>query len=650
LSTLRPAGHAQPFKGIRPLPVLVCAGVVGLYVGAAKLGIELSVAHGVITPVWAPTGISLAALVLFGTRFWPAVALGALIANATSGASFPEALFISVGNTLEAVVGTTLLRRVRFRPTLDRVRDVLALVILGAVVSTTISATNGVTTLWVAGDVSGSKYGSDWVLWWVGDAMGDLMVASLLFVWLGAPLRRLSRTRTLEALALLGLLAGLSCFVFLAGYWRYPHLLFPLLVWATLRFRLQGAATSSFVVAAIAVTGAVNGTTPLGNGSATEVVQILEGLLAVITVSLLILGAVLAERDASDAALEQAHARLAEAQEVARVGSWDWDIAANRVTWSDQLYRLYGLEPRSRDVTYEWYVERVHPDDRKLVTDTVERASRDARPFSFDHRVRLPDDSVRWLHARGRVVMDEAGVPSRMLGTSQDITDRKRAEEVRENILSTVSHELRTPLTSIVGFALTLKEKGMQLGEDARAEMSAHLAEQADKLDRLLSDLLDLDRLRHGLLRPSFRATDVGGLVAEVASAYPADSHPVSVRADTVIAEVDAPKLERIVENLIANAVKHTPARTEISVSVEHQDESVLIAVDDFGPGVMEKEREAIFELFKRGAAATQVAGTGVGLSLVARFAALHGGTVWVEDNAHGGASFRVLLPTRRSG
>ena len=650
MSTLRPAGHAQPFKGIRPLPVLVCAGVVGLYVGAAKLGIELSVAHGVITPVWAPTGISLAALVLFGTRFWPAVALGALIANATSGASFPEALFISVGNTLEAVVGTTLLRRVRFRPTLDRVRDVLALVILGAVVSTTISATNGVTTLWVAGDVSGSKYGSDWVLWWVGDAMGDLMVASLLFVWLGAPLRRLSRTRTLEALALLGLLAGLSCFVFLAGYWRYPHLLFPLLVWATLRFRLQGAATSSFVVAAIAVTGAVNGTTPLGNGSATEVVQILEGLLAVITVSLLILGAVLAERDASDAALEQAHARLAEAQEVARVGSWDWDIAANRVTWSDQLYRLYGLEPRSRDVTYEWYVERVHPDDRKLVTDTVERASRDARPFSFDHRVRLPDDSVRWLHARGRVVMDEAGVPSRMLGTSQDITDRKRAEEVRENILSTVSHELRTPLTSIVGFALTLKEKGMQLGEDARAEMSAHLAEQADKLDRLLSDLLDLDRLRHGLLRPSFRATDVGGLVAEVASAYPADSHPVSVRADTVIAEVDAPKLERIVENLIANAVKHTPARTEISVSVEHQDESVLIAVDDFGPGVMEKEREAIFELFKRGAAATQVAGTGVGLSLVARFAALHGGTVWVEDNAHGGASFRVLLPTRRSG
>src|SRR5438105_14586857 len=90
--------------------------------------LHLSVAHGVVTPVWPPTGIALAALLLLGRRFWPAVALGALIANATTGASIPEAFFISIGNTLEAVVGATLLLRVRFRPELDRVRDVLALV------------------------------------------------------------------------------------------------------------------------------------------------------------------------------------------------------------------------------------------------------------------------------------------------------------------------------------------------------------------------------------------------------------------------------------------------------------------------------------------------------------------------------------------
>jgi integral membrane sensor domain MASE1 len=161
--------------------------VVGVYYGAAKLGLDLSVAHGVITPVWAPTGIALAALVLFGPRLWPAVLVAAFVANATTGASVPVALAISVGNTLEAVVGRELLARVRFRPSLERVRDVLALVVLGATVSTAVSATNGVTTLWIAGDLSRS-YGSSWLLWWSGDAMGDLLVASLLLVLVSAPL------------------------------------------------------------------------------------------------------------------------------------------------------------------------------------------------------------------------------------------------------------------------------------------------------------------------------------------------------------------------------------------------------------------------------------------------------------------------------
>ena len=628
---------------------MLFAGLVGLYVGAAKLGLHLSVAHGLITPVWAPTGIALAALVLLGPRYWPAVAIGAFIANATTGASLPEAFFISVGNALEAIVGAALLRRFRFRPALDRVRDVLALVVLGAVLSTAVSATNGVTTLWVAGEISGSKYGSDWVLWWAGDAMGDLVVASLLFVWFATSVRKLDRARTLEAVALLAALVGLSCFVFLAGYWRYPHLLFPLLIWATLRFRQLGAVTSSFVVAAIAVAGAVNGTTPLGSGSATEVVQILEGLLAGVTISVLILGAVLAEREATDEALARAHTRLAEAQEVALVGSWEWNSATGRLTWSDELYRLYGLEAQSVEMTYESFLERVHPADRKLVTDAVERALAETRPFAFDHRIIRADGRVHWLHDRGRVVADEAAVGTRMLGTSQDITDRKRAEEVRDNILATVSHELRTPLTSIFGFAVTLKERGAQLAEDARSEIVTHLAEQARRLDGLLSDLLDLDRLRHGLISPSFHSTDVGRLVADVASDYDTDLHPVTVSADSAMAEVDAPKVERIVANLLANAVKHTPPKTEIVVSVENREGTVLIAVDDCGPGVDEKQREKIFEIFNRGVAGNHVAGTGVGLALVAQFAELHSGSVWVEENARGGASFRVLLPARRS-
>src|ERR1041385_3515355 len=127
--------------------------LAGAYVAAAKLGIELSVAQGVITPLWAPTGIALAGLLLFGRTLWPAVAAGALIANATSGASFLDAAGISVGNTLEAVVGATLLLRVDLRPSLDRVRDVFALVVLGALVSPLLAASNGIGVLSLSGDV-----------------------------------------------------------------------------------------------------------------------------------------------------------------------------------------------------------------------------------------------------------------------------------------------------------------------------------------------------------------------------------------------------------------------------------------------------------------------------------------------------------------
>jgi PAS domain S-box-containing protein len=501
---LRQFNRPRPVGGTVRLADLVLFAVIGgAYVGAAKLGLALSVADGLITPVWAPTGIALASMILSGRRVWPAILVAAFITNATSGASIPVALVISVGNTLEAVVGSALLTRARFRPALDRVRDVLALILLAAVVSTAVSATIGVTALWIGDDLSGS-FGFSWFLWWSGDAMGDLLVAPFLLVLLTAPLRSIVPVRRrVEAAALLVLLAGVSAFVFLAGYWRYPHLLFPLFIWATLRFRQVGAVTSSMVVAAIAISGAVSGNTPVSGDDPTQVVQILEGLLAGIAISVLILGAVLAER-------ANAEDRLAEAQEVAHVGSWSWDIDADRVTWSAELYRLYGIADGS-PITYESFLDVVHPDDQDRMRHAVELALADRRPFSLDYRAVTPDGRVLWLHGHGQVVLDTSGKPVRMLGTAQDITERKRLDELRDTILSAVSHELRTPLTAIVGFAQTLKERSLE--PNLRTVLIENLFVQARRLEQLLADLLDLDRLRHGFVRPRFAQTDIAALV-----------------------------------------------------------------------------------------------------------------------------------------
>jgi len=628
----------------RPRYWLWLAATTGAYVGAAKLGLRLSVAHGVITPVWPPAGIALAALVLGGLRFWPAVFVGALVANATSGTSIEMAAVIAAGNTLEAAAGAYLLRRVGFRPSFERVRDVLAFTVLAALFSTTLSATNGVTALTIAGDPAASSYGSAWRLWWLGDAMGDFLVAPLLLVWATRFPWKIPRRKAAEGLLLLGLLVGMGCVVFLGGLWRYPLLLFPLLTWATFRFKQLGAATASFVVAVVAVAGVVADLTPISSHNATRGVEILQALLAVVAISLLILAATLAEREAAQVALQSAHERLAEAQAVARMGSWEWEIASGKVTWSDELYRIFGVPPGT-EVDYAAYRRRLHPEDRERARGVIEEALEARSPFVITHRIIRPDGTRRWIQGEGKPILDESGRVVRMIGTAHDITERRRLEEMRENILTTVSHELRTPLTSITGFALTLEQRGDELSPEVRREMLRNLTAQGFKLEQLLSDLLDLDRLRQGRPELALEEADVTEIARRVASAY----EPVEVIGERVTALVDAAKVERIVENLVANAVKHTEPGTRIVVSVTPDgNESALIRVDDDGPGVADDDKTRIFELFSRAPRlGAEVPGAGVGLALVAQFTALHDGEAWVQDGEGGGASFRVRLPRR---
>jgi PAS domain S-box-containing protein len=618
--------------------------VAGAYVGAAKVGLDLDVARGVITPVWGPSGIALAALLILGLRFWPAVALGAFIANVTSDSSVGVSAAIAVGNTLEAVFGTALVRRVGFRPELDRVRSVLALTVFGAVLSTAVAATNGVTVLTIANERPDS-YGTAWVLWWFGDAVGALMVAPLILVATTWYRRRLTALRAGEALVLVAALVGVGIVVFHAGAWRYPYLLFPLVLWAAIRFQSSGAAVASFVVGAVGTWGAVDGRFPLNAQNATERVQLAQALFALLAVTLLVVGATIAEREAGRVELLALASGLREAQALAHIGSWEWDIRRDVVTWSDELYRIYGLDPSEGQVDYARYLESIHPDDREFVNATVRRAREEQRPYAFEHRVLRPDGSVRTVAGRGRVIV-EGGEPVKMLGTAQDVTEQRQADRLREDILSAVSHELRTPLTAILGFAVTLEQRQSDLSKDELARVVAELGQAARRLERLLADLLDVERVRRGAIALARKETDVLELVERAIAACDLDGRRVDISGAPGRAEIDAPKVERIVENLILNAVKHTPPASSIHVRLDQAPEGVLIAVEDDGPGIADEHKRSVFETFNRGPKAlSPTPGAGIGLSLVARFAEVHGGRAWVEDRPGGGASVRVLLP-----
>jgi signal transduction histidine kinase len=444
--------------------------------------------------------------------------------------------------------------------------------------------------------------------------------------------------RIAEGVVIVGALAGVSAGVFLAGAWRYPYPLFPLLVLATLRFRQAGAAAGSFIVAAFAIAGAIGGQTPLPE-SPTTAVAILQGFIAFVAVSMLVLGATLQERDRALEDLLTTLGRLAEAQRLASIGSWEWDVPSGRVTWSDELFRIYDVPPET-PLDVETFLEYVHEADRDRVLTVIEEAARERHAFEVTHRI-VVGGREKIVVGRGDVVADEAGRLLRMAGTAQDVTEQRAAESLRDNILSTVSHELRTPLTSILGFALTLRDRGAEVGESLRRDMTEHVVSQATRLERLLTDLLDVERLRHGFVRATREATDIPILVGRVAEAT---GYPVTVEGHAVVADVDPPKLERIVENLLTNAIKHTPPGTEITARVLAEGSDLLLVVDDRGDGVADADKLQVFDLFHR-PSANGAPGTGVGLALVAQFARLHGGTVWVEDRDGGGASFRVRLP-----
>jgi signal transduction histidine kinase len=276
------------------------------YLGTARLGLSFDALGGIATTVWPPTGIALAALVLRGTHLWPAVALAAFIVNLTTGIPVWGAAIIAAGNTLEALVGATLLRRFSFDPRLTHLRDVLLLVGLAALGSTLISATFGVVAAGLANLHRAESYPVFWAVWWVGDAMGALLIAPLICVW-ASPMRVSRRPlRWLEAALLAIALTSVSMMVFrkisdlrAVELIRGTYAIVPLLIWAALRFEQRGTTAALLLVAVVAVTATATPGSYFAARTPHERLLMTDCYMAVTAISMLILVTALAERRAA---------------------------------------------------------------------------------------------------------------------------------------------------------------------------------------------------------------------------------------------------------------------------------------------------------------------------------------------------------------
>jgi PAS domain S-box-containing protein len=314
----------------------------------------------------------------------------------------------------------------------------------------------------------------------------------------------------------------------------------------------------------------------------------------------------------------------------------------------------------------------VHPDDRDRVfaADAESNVAGHGR-FSMEYRMIAKDGRIVWVQDEAALV-SLPGKTTYWQGFLLDVTERKEAEvqleraldvereatqrlravdEMKNTFLQAVSHDLRTPLAAILGLAITLERGDLHLDEADSRDLARRIAQNARRLERLVTNLLDMDRLARGIVAPKLEEVDVAALVGRVldeSQLVPAERMHTDLR--TAVQAIDAAKVERIVENLLANTARHVPRDAWIWVSVRPEVGGLTIAVEDDGPGIPAELRESVFEPFRQGGDASRHSpGVGVGLTLVRRFAQLHGGRAWVQDRDGGGASFRVFLPAAAS-
>ncbi|MGW1161588.1 MASE1 domain-containing protein [Streptomyces sp. NPDC002513] len=288
----------------------ICA-VAALYYASGKLGLLQQLVRGQVTPLWPPTGIALAGLLLLGPRVWPGIALGAFLINIRLGPSIPAVLAITTGNTLAPLCSYALLRHAGFHTRMNRFRDALALVFLGAFTGMLVSATVGSSTLLLVRALPAGGFWPTWWVWWTGDAMGVLLIAPVVLVLRSARWPKdVPASRWAEGALLVATTIGVGFLETLPAPLLVPA--FPLLTWAAFRFQRAGAAPCALTVCTFAIVAATRGSGSFAGHTLLTNMIVLQVFNGAAALTALLLAAAITERDQTREKIEQTCRRLSE--------------------------------------------------------------------------------------------------------------------------------------------------------------------------------------------------------------------------------------------------------------------------------------------------------------------------------------------------
>lgn len=343
--------------------------------------------------------------------------------------------------------------------------------------------------------------------------------------------------------------------------------------------------------------------------------------------------------------------RLRLAQRVGRLGTWQWDLASNAVSWSPEMEALHGLAEGAFGGSFEEFVARVHPEDRTATLASV--SDLQTKGFhEIEHRIVLPDGSIRWLYGRGELFRDVNETPTHALGVAEDVTERRQAAEVRERLvedlqaansakdelLGLVSHELRTPLTTLGGTASVLLRHGDRIDPASRATALLDIERGAQRLEQIIGNMLTLahaEGVQPEILEPVLLRRVIAAELAEQRERFPELQVVLHTPDELFPVLGHEGYVRQILGNLISNAGKYG-GHSPIDVILERSGDEAIVTIADRGKGIAEGELSRVFDAFFRSEqTAKRVSGIGLGLTVCKRLVELQGGR----------AAFKFSLP-----
>jgi len=369
----------------------------------------------------------------------------------------------------------------------------------------------------------------------------------------------------------------------------------------------------------------------------------------------------LAQIQSQDTALRENENKLAQAQAIAHLGYWERDLITDRLMWSSETNRVFGLSPEEDVNNFARFQELIYPEDRDMVMQAIGVALRGGPRYEVEYRVVWPSGEVRFVYSQGDVILDEAGQPRRMFGTVQDVTERKlvdevkRASKAKSEFLSRMSHELRTPLNAILGFGQLLER---QKPTEVQRERVGYILSAGKHLLDLINEVLDISRIEAGRMQLSLEPVCVADALEETLDLMrplaTERSIQLSASADIdagVHVLADRQRFKQVLVNLLNNAVKYTPFFGGVAVSYHVPgNEKVRVLVSDTGPGIPAEKLARLFTPFERlGAEQSAIEGTGLGLALSQRLMDAMGGSIGVESAVGKGSTFWIELPLAKS-